>query len=163
MGSSDAYQRVFEQNHQRIPHSWDKIEPCDILLTHGPAAGILDWMEGTGRPWGSSKLLKERILEIKPRAHLFGHLHEQRGYWLRRKDAPSYNGGVQYQRVPNVRWEENESPPPPDNYPVDLCSCNAMKNHNKLDGAPSRLLGLPRVIICTKEEERGWVFKVGEH
>jgi Icc-related predicted phosphoesterase len=49
----------------------------DILLTHGPAFGVLDTTV-TGERAGSHALL-EAIARIKPRLHLFGHIHEARG------------------------------------------------------------------------------------
>ncbi len=48
----------------------------DILITHSPAYGILDFDDNTH--YGSEKLL-ERITTIKPKYHLFGHVHKQHG------------------------------------------------------------------------------------
>ena len=49
----------------------------DILLTHGPPRGILD-MTMRGEYVGCEQLL-ERIKEVKPLVHSFGHIHEARG------------------------------------------------------------------------------------
>ena len=46
----------------------------DILVTHQPPYGILDFSDGIH--YGSPLLLK-RLMEIKPRFHLFGHIHER--------------------------------------------------------------------------------------
>lgn len=57
----------------------------DILITHGPPYGILDTVRKYG-PFshereqcvGSVSLLK-RTFEIRPKIHIFGHIHEQYG------------------------------------------------------------------------------------
>jgi Icc-related predicted phosphoesterase len=49
------------------------------LVTHGPPYGILDKTDG-GKHGGSEFLLKE-VLRIKPKLHLFGHIHEGRGQY----------------------------------------------------------------------------------
>jgi predicted phosphodiesterase len=57
---------------QRIPSG------VDILITHGPPYGVLD---GTldGRHVGCRDLLSEITTRIKPRLHVFGHIHEGYG------------------------------------------------------------------------------------
>lgn len=52
-------------------------ENVDILVSHGPALGILDMTE-RGERVGCPFLLKE-LRRIKPRLHIFGHIHEDRG------------------------------------------------------------------------------------
>ena len=53
-----------------IPHD------TDILITHGPPHGILDevprkyWIENTG-----CEELRKKVEEIRPKAHIFGHIH----------------------------------------------------------------------------------------
>ena len=34
-----------------------------------------------GGHWGSSQELLKAIYRVKPKVHLFGHIHEQRGHW----------------------------------------------------------------------------------
>jgi len=55
----------------------------DVLMTHGPPRNIFDVCNKGGGQWGSSGdySLNKAIERAKPRAHLFGHLHEQRGFW----------------------------------------------------------------------------------
>ena len=48
----------------------------DVLITHCPPYGILDFDDGIN--YGSTELLA-RVEEIKPRLHLFGHIHKQHG------------------------------------------------------------------------------------
>ena len=53
----------------------------EVLITHCPPYGILDFDDGIN--YGSKELLM-RVEEIKPRLHLFGHIHKQHGV---RKDG----------------------------------------------------------------------------
>ena len=48
----------------------------DVLITHCPPYGILDFDDGIN--YGSTELLA-RVEEIKPRLHLFDHIHKQHG------------------------------------------------------------------------------------
>lgn len=54
-----------------IPHG------LDVLITHGPPHGILDLTNRNERA-GSFTLL-QRAYEVKPRLHVFGHIHEAAG------------------------------------------------------------------------------------
>jgi Icc-related predicted phosphoesterase len=57
---------------------WDQIPmDTDVLITHGPAFGILDQMED-GENIGCKDLL-ETITKIKPKIHICGHIHEAYG------------------------------------------------------------------------------------
>ncbi len=62
-----------------IEKHWDLIpQGTDVLVTHGPPLGILDEVQRTPEatePTGSDSLL-DRILNIKPQYHIFGHIHE---------------------------------------------------------------------------------------
>jgi predicted phosphohydrolase len=49
----------------------------DVLITHGPPEGILD-RTNRGDLAGCRDLLK-RVWEVKPRLHVFGHIHEAVG------------------------------------------------------------------------------------
>jgi Icc-related predicted phosphoesterase len=60
------------------PH-WDLIpEGIDVLITHGPPEGILDFTEYDRDHVGCPTLL-EKVKQIKPKVHVFGHIHEARG------------------------------------------------------------------------------------
>ena len=48
----------------------------DILITHSPAFGILDFDDGIN--YGSEELL-QAVTSVNPRIHLFGHIHKQHG------------------------------------------------------------------------------------
>jgi Icc-related predicted phosphoesterase len=52
-------------------------QDTDVLVTHGPPHGIGD-KTFDGRHVGCEELLL-RVKQIKPRVHVFGHVHESRG------------------------------------------------------------------------------------
>ena len=57
---------------------WAKIpDDTDILITHGPPAGILD-RTTRGEPVGCRDLF-DRVMAVRPRLHVFGHIHEAAG------------------------------------------------------------------------------------
>ncbi|KAE8895343.1 hypothetical protein PF005_g1269 [Phytophthora fragariae] len=58
---------------------WAKVPAdVDVLVTHGPPHGILD-TTFTGLHVGSETLLKETMSRIRPKFHVFGHIHEAYG------------------------------------------------------------------------------------
>jgi Icc-related predicted phosphoesterase len=70
-----------------IQKHWDKIPMnTDILLTHGPAFGILDRTVGNMQV-GCEDLLRT-IKIIKPQVHICGHIHE--AYGQVKKDATTF-------------------------------------------------------------------------
>lgn len=59
---------------------------CDIIITHGPPHGILDkTIDGEN---AGSKELAKAVKRIKPRLHVFGHIHE--GYGVDERDGTIY-------------------------------------------------------------------------
>lgn len=50
---------------------------ADIVITHGPAYGILDMVINEQHA-GDKDLLK-KLLEVKPKVHICGHIHESNG------------------------------------------------------------------------------------
>jgi Icc-related predicted phosphoesterase len=67
-----------------IRRHWDIIpDDVDVLLTHGPAFGILDWCVH-GERVGCEDLL-DAVQRIKPKIHAFGHIHES--YGMRETDG----------------------------------------------------------------------------
>lgn len=61
-----------------ITEVWEKIpKDTDVIITHGPPYGILDKCIDYSRV-GCKDLLKKVEL-IKPKLHLFGHIHEAYG------------------------------------------------------------------------------------
>lgn len=73
-----------------IKRYWDLIpNETDILITHGPAYGILDRTEG-GDNAGCEELLST-IKRANPKYHLFGHIHE--GYGVFETDETIFING----------------------------------------------------------------------
>ena len=63
---------------------WARIpDDVDVLITHGPPANILD-LTIHGEHAGCPDLLA-RVEQIKPRLHVFGHIHE--GYGREEHDS----------------------------------------------------------------------------
>ena len=62
-----------------IRAQWDKIPVAtDVLITHGPPLGRGDETEHSGRA-GCYELLDTVQAFVKPRVHIFGHIHEDAG------------------------------------------------------------------------------------
>lgn len=57
----------------------------DVLVTHGPPRGIGDRGPGGGPHAVESRAgcddLRARVAEVRPRLHLFGHIHQDGGAW----------------------------------------------------------------------------------
>jgi Icc-related predicted phosphoesterase len=61
-----------------IAQKWEKIPmDTDILITHGPLLGILDITNISERV--GCEDLYNRVMEIKPKVHAFGHIHSSYG------------------------------------------------------------------------------------
>lgn len=61
-----------------LAEHWEKIPPdTDILLTHGPVYGINDLT--LNEQHAGDKDLLQRVLVVKPRVHVCGHIHEGYG------------------------------------------------------------------------------------
>lgn len=90
---------------QRIP------DDTQILITHGPPWGILD-RHVSGIQLGCEQL-RDRVISVKPRMHLFGHVHESHG--THRQDGILYvnacNCSFGYKRQQPaivVDWKDGE-------------------------------------------------------
>jgi Icc-related predicted phosphoesterase len=53
-------------------------EGVDVLITHGPPAGLGD-RTASGRQ--GCEDLRARVARVRPRLHVFGHIHEDAGVW----------------------------------------------------------------------------------
>ncbi|HEX2569528.1 MAG TPA: metallophosphatase domain-containing protein [Polyangia bacterium] len=64
-----------------LAEKWALIpEGLDVLVTHGPPKGIGDHTSYGARRAGCADL-RERVAAVRPRLHLFGHIHEDGGAW----------------------------------------------------------------------------------
>ncbi|MCC6553016.1 MAG: metallophosphatase domain-containing protein [Polyangiaceae bacterium] len=78
---------------------WAAIPPgIDVLITHGPPDGIGDASSTGGR--SGCEALRARVREVRPRLHLFGHIHEDGGLWR--------EGGTCFANV--TTWECERAP-----------------------------------------------------
>lgn len=68
MFMGDCITQRQERNYSKIPAD------VDVLITHMPPYGVLDFDDSIN--YGSEELL-QRVSEINPRLHLFGHIHRQ--------------------------------------------------------------------------------------
>jgi Icc-related predicted phosphoesterase len=59
---------------EKLAEKWAMIPGnTDILITHGPAYGMLDWVP-SGTQVGCQDLF-HRIMEVQPKIHVCGHIH----------------------------------------------------------------------------------------
>ena len=65
----------------QIKAVWDKIpDYIDILITHGPAFGVLDYDAQSPEGHLGCQDLKEAIERVRPKIHVCGHIHSGYGY-----------------------------------------------------------------------------------
>lgn len=70
------------KGRDELKSKWSAISPnTDILLTHGPPSGILDANEHE-KSCGCKELLSQ-VPQIRPKLHVFGHIHESYGQGTR--------------------------------------------------------------------------------
>lgn len=68
---------MLDRGSDRLKRKWDAIpHDTDVLITHGPPAGKMDYTRGE---YIGCDMLRDKILEIKPKLHVFGHVHEGYG------------------------------------------------------------------------------------
>ena len=71
------------RNGEELKARWDAIpHDTDILVTHGPAWGMLDDVEGRRGQHLGCELLTERIKQIRPKIHVCGHIHSGHGHYF---------------------------------------------------------------------------------
>lgn len=87
------YDWAYNSTKEVLKELWKDIPlDTDILITHGPPKGILDRCQDGYRA-GCSHLL-ERVKEIKPKLHVFGHIHEDGGKTEHHNGIDFYNASV---------------------------------------------------------------------
>jgi len=83
------------QRGPEILEKWKKIpENVDVLITHTPPFGILDKTK-SGINAGCEDLLRE-IERIKPKVHIFGHIHD--GYGMIEKNGIKFINAASWNR-----------------------------------------------------------------
>ena len=72
--------KAFQVPRDQLAAKWEKIPPgVDILITHMPPLGVLDVNAG-GIKAGCPHLYSTVINKVKPKIHVFGHIHESYGH-----------------------------------------------------------------------------------
>ena len=95
---------------EKLKEKWDMIPVnTDILITHGPPFGKLDYVPYDSVNVGCEELMK-RVEEIKPKIHVFGHIHEGYGYVFDGNthyiNAAVLNGRYEFRNKPiTVDWD----------------------------------------------------------
>lgn len=84
MFMTDCITKQQEQNYAGIPDN------TDVLVTHAPAYGILDFDDNINY---GSKDLSHQFNRLNLKAHLFGHIHKQHGIY-QQNDTIYSNGAI---------------------------------------------------------------------
>ncbi|TRM64704.1 Metallo-dependent phosphatase-like protein [Schizophyllum amplum] len=71
------YNWAFNYKEEEAKELVGKFSKADILLTHGPPHHVFDRTNGGDLP--GCKELSRRLPSLRPRIHLFGHIHEDHG------------------------------------------------------------------------------------
>lgn len=83
--------KAFMKSGEALDRHWTNIPTCDVLVTHGPPLGILDELVSHTHMNGKVTEQVEHlgcvhllnaVREIKPKLHIFGHIHAGRGVEL---------------------------------------------------------------------------------
>lgn len=79
-----------DRNSRKLAEKWEVIpENVDILMTHGPPNGILD--RSYDNVNCGCELLRKELNRIKPKVHLFGHIHE--GFGMQDLEGTTFING----------------------------------------------------------------------
>lgn len=96
-------QWAFMKDRVKLDRYWNNAMPSyvDILVTHGPPKGVLDKSYDRNRNMEccGDKSLLNKVLQVQPQYHLFGHVHNCEGI---------INAGMQKLSVCNT-WFSNGS------------------------------------------------------
>jgi len=90
--------KSFQIPRPELKDKWEKIpRDVDILVTHGPPHGIRD--ENAGKVNAGCKDLERLVTErLRPRIHVFGHIHEGYG-WINNGKTLFINASIQASRI----------------------------------------------------------------
>lgn len=98
------------RNGEALQSRWEAIpDNTDILITHGPPYGHLDIPGGQSIRVGC-ELLRHRVDTIRPKIHVFGHIHGSAGYYFNGHthfiNASILNEQYFYQNPPlSIEWD----------------------------------------------------------
>jgi Icc-related predicted phosphoesterase len=78
------------QTNEELRKMWDKIpDDTDILITHSPPYQICDW-NFNGKSLGCKELFN-KVFKVKPKLHIFGHIHGAYGKYAKFGSVLFYN------------------------------------------------------------------------
>jgi len=96
--------KAFQIARDELGSKWEKIaSDTDILVTHSPPRGTLD-KNAASSASGCAALAKELSSRLRPRLHVFGHIHESYG--------SLENRGTLYVNASSRRPRSKEANPP---------------------------------------------------
>lgn len=102
-----------QRNSIGLASKWEAIpEDTDIVVTHGPAYGMVDTVAGRQYDNLGCELLRERLDLIKPKIHTCGHIHTGYGHTLN-EDTHYFNAAVlderyEYEQKPKTfDWDKD--------------------------------------------------------
>lgn len=72
---------AFMRTPEKIKPHWDAIpDDTDVLITHGPMRNVLDFVDNRfGSERTGCEVLVDAIERVKPKYHIFGHIHDMYG------------------------------------------------------------------------------------
>jgi Icc-related predicted phosphoesterase len=90
---------AWNRRRYEINVHWDQIPTgTNILITHGPPQCILDRLhsiDGTPKgAWAGCPYLRQKIREVKPDLHIFGHIHYHGGNREHQEGTSFYNVAI---------------------------------------------------------------------
>lgn len=85
----------FSEEREDLGKFWVDIpNNTDVLITHSPPYGKLDWcMSSLNNGRIGCERLRYHVNRVKPKLHLFGHIHEDYGM-VHNKDTMFINGSI---------------------------------------------------------------------
>lgn len=104
-----------KKTERELQEKWDLIpNNIDILVTHSPPYAILDhfyeWGDLDKPKYVGSPGLREKIENIKPRIHVFGHIHENGGKQLLKGQFGDPNTVCVNASIVNEKYEHVNKP-----------------------------------------------------
>lgn len=71
---------VFNKTEEKLEQHWEAIpDDTDVLITHTPPFGVLDYISHKDEHTGSVTLFDHITKRIKPKISCFGHIHAEYG------------------------------------------------------------------------------------
>lgn len=104
---------AFNADEPFLTETWAKIPgDTDVLITHGPPAGIGDFSDFGKEHCGSQSLFC-KVMEVRPILHVFGHIHSCYGNWnLTHDDGNDGDWSTEFMNVSHVNDRYIPSNPP---------------------------------------------------